>query len=116
MGKTPVTVSQEELLRQQEYSQRIHQYYQEKLGRAPVACTDTYGCQQNESDSEILRGMMAQMGFTFTHEPEEADLVLFNTCAVREHAEMRVYGNVGALVHQKRRNPDLIVAVCGCMA
>ena len=80
------------------------------------AYVDTYGCQQNEADSERLRGYLARMGFGFSDAPEGADLVLVNTCAVREHAEQRVFGNVGALSHTKRRHPDQVICVCGCMA
>ena len=80
------------------------------------AYVDTYGCQQNEADSERLRGYLARMGFDFSDTPEGADLVLVNTCAVREHAEHRVFGNVGALSHTKRRHPEQIICVCGCMA
>lgn len=76
----------------------------------------TYGCQQNESDSEKLTGMLYLMGYTPCERMEDADFVLYNTCAVRENAELRVYGNVGALVHLKRRKPDMLIAVCGCMA
>ena len=84
--------------------------------KPPAALVDTYGCQQNESDSEKLRGMLAEMGCGFTRDENEADIIVINTCAVREHAEKRVFGNVGALVHTKRENPNQIVAVCGCMA
>ena len=76
---------------------------------------DTYGCQQNEADSEELRGYIELMGYGFTESEAEADLIVVNTCAIREHAEMRVLGNVGALVHAKAKNPNLLVAVCGCM-
>ena len=76
---------------------------------------DTYGCQQNEADSEILRGLAERMGYLPAAEENEADLILINTCAVREHAEQRVLSNVGALSHIKRRNPGLIIGVCGCM-
>ena len=85
------------------------------LPKQPLALVDTYGCQQNEADSEHLRGYIRDMGFGFTQDEGEADLIVVNTCAVREHAEMRVLGNVGALVHAKEKNPNLIVAVCGCM-
>ncbi len=61
------------------------------------------------------KGLLAQMGFSFTEDAEEADFILFNTCAVRGHAENRVFGNVGALKDLKRRHPSLIVSVCGCM-
>ena len=64
-------------------------------GSVPLACIRTYGCQQNVADSEKIKGILAAMGFDFTDNSEEADFILFNTCAVREHAEDRVFGNVG---------------------
>lgn len=86
------------------------------LGYTPKACVITYGCQQNVSDSERIKGQLALMGYDFTDEPADADFILFNTCAVRGHAEDRVYGNVGAMKHYKRRKPNLLLCVCGCMA
>ena len=82
----------------------------------PLAFVDTYGCQQNEADSERLRGWLAQMGYGFTGSEEEAAIIVINTCAIREHAEQRVFGNVGALVHVKRRHPEQLICLCGCMA
>lgn len=84
-------------------------------GRVPKAFVRTYGCQQNVADGEKIKGILAQMGFIMTDTAENADFILFNTCAVREHAEDRVFGNVGALKSQKRQNPNLMIAVCGCM-
>ena len=84
-------------------------------GKRPLAMVDTYGCQQNEADSEKLRGYLAEMGYGFTQDEFQADVIVVNTCAVREHAEMRVLGNVGALNHTKKNNPNQIIAVCGCM-
>lgn len=84
-------------------------------GRSPLAMVDTYGCQQNEADSEKLRGYLALMGYGFTQDEFQADVIVVNTCAVREHAEMRVLGNVGALNHSKKARPGQIIAVCGCM-
>lgn len=84
-------------------------------GRTPMAMVRTYGCQQNVSDSEKIKGFLEQMGFAFTENEEDADFILFNTCAVREHAEDRVFGNVGALKNIKRRHPSTLIAVCGCM-
>ncbi len=99
-----------------EYTQLVRSVMEARLdGRTPLAFTHTYGCQGNVSDGERINGMLAEMGFEFTDRPEKADFILYNTCAVREHAEDRVYGNVGALKHLKRRNPDLIIALCGCM-
>ncbi|MBQ2160043.1 MAG: tRNA (N6-isopentenyl adenosine(37)-C2)-methylthiotransferase MiaB, partial [Oscillospiraceae bacterium] len=76
---------------------------------------DTYGCQQNEADSEKLRGYLTEMGYGMTQDEFQADVIVVNTCAVREHAEMRVLGNVGALNHTKKARPNQIIAVCGCM-
>ncbi len=81
----------------------------------PLAFVDTYGCQQNEADSERIRGYLAQMGFGFTGDEEQARVIVINTCAIREHAEQRVLGNVGALVHVKRRHPEQLICLCGCM-
>ena len=84
-------------------------------GEQPLAFVDTYGCQQNEADSERIRGYLAQMGFGFTTDEEQARVIVINTCAIREHAEQRVLGNVGALIHVKRRHPEQIICLCGCM-
>lgn len=84
-------------------------------GASPAAMVHTYGCQQNVADSEKIKGFLERMDFSFTDDPEEADLILFNTCAVREHAEDRVFGNVGALKNVKRRHPSTMIALCGCM-
>ena len=85
-------------------------------GERPLAFVDTYGCQQNEADSERIRGYLARMGYGFTQDEEEARVIVINTCAIREHAEQRVFGNLGALVHAKRNHPGQIICVCGCMA
>jgi len=86
-----------------------------KLGEVPKAYIRTYGCQQNVADSERIKGMLSLAGFEFSDVPEKADLILFNTCAVREHAEDRVFGNVGALKNIKQRYPSVTIALCGCM-
>lgn len=79
------------------------------------ACIMTYGCQQNVSDSEKIKGFLYEIGYDFTDKIEEADLILLNTCAVREHAELKIYGNVGAMKKLKEKNPNLVIALCGCM-
>ncbi len=84
-------------------------------GKAPRALVRTYGCQQNVSDSEKIKGMLSHMGYEFTQNNNDADIIIFNTCAVREHAEDRVFGNVGALKALKKKKPHLIIALCGCM-
>lgn len=89
---------------------------QQKYGeRTLLAHVHSYGCQQNVSDGEKIKGMLALIGYSFCDNPDEADIVIYNTCAVRENAELRVFGNVGALKHKKRRNPDMIIGLCGCM-
>ena len=75
----------------------------------------TYGCQMNVHDSEKLAGMLENMGYSQTVEKNNADIILFNTCCVRDHAEQRVYGNIGMLKEQKLKNPNLLIGVCGCM-
>ncbi|MCL1866967.1 MAG: tRNA (N6-isopentenyl adenosine(37)-C2)-methylthiotransferase MiaB, partial [Oscillospiraceae bacterium] len=85
------------------------------MNKQKLALVRTFGCRSNVADSEKICGMLAEMGYAFTKEAGLADLILFNTCAIRENAETRVFGNVGALIHQKKSNPDLIIAVCGCM-
>ena len=82
----------------------------------PLAYVHSYGCQQNVNDGEKIRGVLLDVGFGLCENVEQADLILFNTCAVREHAEQRVFGNVGALKKLKEKNPRLIIGVCGCMA
>ena len=84
--------------------------------KCPKAYTHTFGCQQNEADTERIRGMLHEMGYEMTDSTEEADFILFNTCAVREHAEDRAFGNIGALSHLKKKRPDVVIALCGCMA
>lgn len=76
---------------------------------------ETWGCQMNEEDSEKLAGMLRSMGYEATMFRNKADVIIFNTCAVRENAELKVYGNIGALKALKKENPELILAVCGCM-
>lgn len=82
----------------------------------PLAYVRSFGCQQNVNDGEKLKGVLMDIGYGLCGQVEEADLILFNTCAVREHAEQRVFGNVGALKQLKERKPGLIIGVCGCMA
>lgn len=107
-------ITAEEMNQQTVYSDRVKRLVLSG-GKTPKALVITYGCQQNENDSERIRGMLKQMGYDFTEKKEEADLILYNTCAVREGAEQRVLGNVGALVHEKRRRPHLQIGICGCM-
>ena len=114
MDTKTTVISEDELRRQREIADYLKQFWNDQ-GETPVAFVDTYGCQQNEADSEQIRGMLEQCGYGFTDEAEGADLIVVNTCAIREHAAQRVFGNVGALVHTKRRHPGQKIFICGCM-
>lgn len=105
-------ISREELARQYAIMEEVAKMNE---GRNLLALVDTYGCQQNEADSERIRGMLRIMGYSFTDDEFAADLIVVNTCAVREHAEQRVLGNVGALNHTKKAKPDQKIVLCGCM-
>ena len=115
MSNKTTVISQELLDQQFDYCDKIAAYWRER-DTAPKAYVETYGCQQNEADSEKLRGYLTQSGYAIVGQAEGADVVVMNTCAIREHAEQRVFGNLGALVHTKRRHPNQKIFLCGCMA
>ena len=100
---------------QSAFAARVCDILKNRIPSGAKACVVTFGCQQNVSDSQRIRGMLSKMGYSFTEKAEEADFIIFNTCAVREHAEDRVYGNIGAVKKYKKTNKNLIIAVCGCM-
>ena len=109
-------VPEKELLKQKEYTELVKTVLISRFSpEKPKAYVHTYGCQGNVADGEKLQGMLYEMGFDFCMSPENADLVLYNTCAIREHAEDRVFGNVGALKPIKKNNPDMLIVLCGCM-
>ena len=112
--KTSV-ISQQQLQQQLDYCNKINQYWRER-DTTPLAYVETYGCQQNEADSETIRGLLVESGYAITDTAEGADVVVMNTCAIREHAEQRVFGNLGALTHTKRRHNRQKIFLCGCMA
>ena len=115
MDRKEVLIPQEQLERQREFEQKIRALHE---GRAvpPLAMVDTFGCQQNVADSQHIMGMLEAMGFGFTDDPTRAAVVVLNTCAIRDHAEKRVYGTLGALTHTKKADPEQIICLCGCMA
>src|SRR5690625_3825870 len=86
------------------------------IGKGKKFLIRTYGCQMNEHDTEVMAGILTGMGYTPTLDQEEADIILLNTCAIRENAENRVFGEIGHLKALKRENPNLILGVCGCMS
>lgn len=121
MGKEErknIQVSQEEIARQHQFIEEIKVLNNQKemqTGRKKRYYLETFGCQMNEHDSEKLAGMLAEMGYSESDKIDESDLVIYNTCCVRENAELKVYGHLGRLKPNKEKNPDLIIAVCGCM-
>ena len=115
MSNKTTVISREELDRQLSFCDKIRAYWLDR-DRVPTAYVETYGCQQNEADSERIRGILSESGYDITDKAEGADVVVMNTCAIREHAEQRVFGNLGALTHTKRRHTPQKIFLCGCMA
>ena len=115
MNNQTTVISQAELDTQLAYCNKIYDLWRSR-GITPTAYVETYGCQQNEADSEKIRGILCESGYAITDTAENADVVVMNTCAIREHAEQRVFGNLGALTHTKRRHPGQKIFLCGCMA
>ena len=115
MDRKQVLIPEEQTLRQRDFEQKIRELHAQR-GKSVRALVDTFGCQQNVADSQHIMGMLEAMGCTFVTAPEEADIVVLNTCAIRDHAEKRVYGTLGALTHTKKANPEQIICLCGCMA
>lgn len=112
---TEQAASSAQIAAQQEYARRVKELVARRYDHPPTAFVHSFGCQQNQSDGEKLSGMLAEMGYGFTGSPEDADLVIYNTCAVRENAEDRVFGNVGALKKVKRARTGMLIGLCGCM-
>ncbi len=108
---------QTETQRQYFYIEKVKEHVERltrQLGHVPTCCVTTFGCQMNSRDSEKLAGILEQTGYQLT-DSEEADLVIYNTCTVRDNANQRVYGRLGALNNVKRKNPHMKIALCGCM-
>ena len=115
MERKNVVLSDADMARQREFTEKIKELHIQR-GKAVRALVDTFGCQQNVADSQHIMGMLEAMGCEFVTEPAQADIIVLNTCAIRDHAEKRVYGNLGALTHTKKANPEQIICLCGCMA
>ena len=112
MMKEKLLVSENELNRQTQIAARIEA---ENAGLDKLCFVETYGCQMNVRDSETIYGQLLRMGYRATADRDKADVLIFNTCCVRDHAEKRVYGNIGALRERKQEKPELIIGVSGCM-
>ncbi|MCL2366924.1 MAG: tRNA (N6-isopentenyl adenosine(37)-C2)-methylthiotransferase MiaB [Oscillospiraceae bacterium] len=113
--KNKAEIPANEIEKQRDIMRKILEASQARQAK-PLAYIDTYGCQQNVSDSEKIQGMLAEMGYGFTTDEFAADIIVINTCAIRENAENRVFGNIGALVHTKKKKPTQTIVFCGCMA
>ena len=110
--------TENETLRQYAYMRMTKQWIENRsreLGRPLYFCVVTFGCQMNARDSEKLEGILEEAGYLKTEEEEKADFVIYNTCTVRENANMRVYGRLGYLNSLRKKNPELKIALCGCM-
>jgi tRNA-2-methylthio-N6-dimethylallyladenosine synthase len=117
-NKKEIQVSAEEIAKQYQFMESIKEAnaeYEIKSGRKRLVFLQSFGCQMNENDSERLWGMLSEMGYGEGKNSEESDMVIFNTCCVRENAEEKVYGHLGALKKQKIDNQEKIIAICGCM-
>ncbi|MBQ7225865.1 MAG: tRNA (N6-isopentenyl adenosine(37)-C2)-methylthiotransferase MiaB [Clostridia bacterium] len=112
MENTNNFVSSSELALQEQFKRGIREINKNKNLSAFVF---TLGCQQNEADSERIRGVLREVGYSITEKEEEADLLMVNTCAIREHAERRALSIIGRFKHYKAKNPDIVIGVCGCM-
>ena len=111
-------ISAAELAEQERYTELLGRrcdMFGAEYGRRPLALCETHGCQQNENDTERIRGMLKKAGYDFTDDAKVADLVVFNTCAVRENAEDKVFGRIGILKHIKESRPHMMIVLCGCM-
>lgn len=107
-----INISTEEATRQADI---IHILSKNVKGKGLKYCVSTFGCQMNAKDSEKIEGMLEEIGYEKTDKENAADFILYNTCCVRENAEMKIYGRLGALKNIKKSNPNLIIALCGCM-
>ena len=115
MDRKQVLIPEEQTLRQRDFERKIRELHAQR-GKSVRALVDTFGCQQNVADSQHIMGMLEAIGCTFVTAPEDADIVVLNTCAIRDHAEKRVYGTLGALTHTKKADPEQVICLCGCMA
>ncbi len=94
---------------------KINEILAQKFEFIPLANVKTFGCAQNESDSEKIRGVLYKSGYNMTTDDNKSDIMIFNSCAIRENAELKIFGNIGKIKAIKKQNPNMIVAVCGCM-
>ena len=110
--KSNLFISEQELDAQRGIASQL---YREIEPRGLTFFVETFGCQMNVRDSETIKGWLIDIGYTEAYDKSSADLILFNTCCVRDHAEKRLMGNIGALKELKDNRPGMIIGICGCM-
>ncbi len=113
-----IKISDLELQKQKDILYELKEYYStifKEAGRILSVSIQTFGCQMNVHDSEKLMGMMSEIGFSFTQDEKNADIIIFNTCCVRENAENKVFGRLGSLKRMKKQNKYAKIILCGCM-
>lgn len=118
MKRENVVISEDKLNEQLAFANEINKRLKHSMNSAEqtfYANIITYGCQQNEQDSEKLKGILERIGYEFTENKDLADLIILNTCCVRENAEMKLFGHLGELKRLKTKNPNMHICVCGCM-
>ena len=115
MERKNIVISPEKIKEQYEYMDKVKALLAERMQEIHYAYIETFGCQQNEADSERIMGMLVRMGYTPTDDSALADIIIVNTCAVREHAELRALSITGQFKHLKEKKKHLIIGVGGCM-
>lgn len=108
----------QDILEQEYYIEKLKQNNEKHFavtGKRKKQFTTTFGCQANEHDTEKIAGILQSIGYDETDKKEDADIIIYNTCLIRENATLKVYGHLGELVHLKKKNPDLLIGICGCM-
>jgi len=115
MERKNIVISPEKIKEQYEYMDKVKALLADRMQETHYAYVETFGCQQNEADSERIMGMLVRMGYVQTYDPALADIIIVNTCAVREHAELRALSITGQFKHLKEKKKHLIIGVGGCM-
>ena len=114
-SRTSIVVSKEEMMHQWQFLCENRELLLHRMGHPPHAFVKTFGCQGNVADSEKIMGMLINMGCEQAEDEKQADIILYNTCAIRENAEIRLFSMVGELKRLKQANPSILIGLCGCM-
>ena len=111
MEREKVLLTEEQIKRQLDFCKKVSALLEDRPNR--LAKVETFGCQQNVADGQRMMGMLQEMGFGFTEDEKQADVIVINTCAIREHAEKKALSIIGQYKHIRAKNPELIIGVCG---